>query len=73
MNATLTTAQKNLLKNIWGYTSFTDRKVGKALVAKGLATCTITTGRRSANSALCSQAEYTLNDAGIAAQKAAFV
>jgi hypothetical protein len=73
MNATMTTAQKNLLKNIWGFTSFTDRKVGDALVTKGLATCAVVTARKTANSKLCTQREYTLTDAGLAAQRAAFV
>ena len=73
MNATLTTAQKNLLKSIWGFTSFTDRKVGDALVTKGLATCTVSTARKTANGSLHTQHEYTLTDAGLAAQRAAFV
>lgn len=73
MNANLTTAQKNLLKSIWGYTSFTDRKVGDALVTKGLATCTVSTARKTANASLCTQREYNLTAAGLEAQRAAFV
>ena len=69
MNASnLTEAQRNLIVALWGYTSFTDRRVGAALVSKGLATVEARTGRKTANSRLVAQYEYSLNDAGLALQ-----
>lgn len=64
----LTPAQRQLLVALWGYTSFADRRIGGALVAKGLATAEIHTGRKTANSRLQSQTEYTLTTAGLALQ-----